>query len=70
MDCFCSLSDKSFVQLVVGLDQIPDIESSKSIKRVSFTDNNIERLPNCLIQCPKVSSLLLQGNLPLEIIPE
>ncbi|PSS16230.1 Disease resistance protein [Actinidia chinensis var. chinensis] len=66
----CSSRNKSFVQAGVGLDQIPDIEFSKSIKRVSFMENRIEGLPNCIIQFPKASSLLLQGNLPLGIVPE
>ncbi|GFZ06589.1 hypothetical protein Acr_18g0007590 [Actinidia rufa] len=66
----CSSRDESFVQVGVGLDQMPDIEFSKSVKRVSFMDNRIKWLPNFLIECPKVSSLLLQGNLPLEIVPE
>ncbi|THG02381.1 hypothetical protein TEA_030013 [Camellia sinensis var. sinensis] len=61
---------KSFVQSGIGLNQISEAELSKSLNRVSFMENKITRLPDCAIRCPKVSSLLLQGNLPLEIVPE
>ncbi|KAI8008791.1 Disease resistance protein [Camellia lanceoleosa] len=61
---------KSFVQSGIGLNQISETELSESLNRVSFMENKITRLPDCAIRCPKVSSLLLQGNLPLEIVPE
>ncbi|GMP65529.1 hypothetical protein CsSME_00026271 [Camellia sinensis var. sinensis] len=61
---------KSFVQSGIGLNQISEAELSESLNRVSFMENKITRLPDCAIRCPKVSSLLLQGNLPLEIVPE
>ncbi|KAI8008794.1 Disease resistance protein [Camellia lanceoleosa] len=61
---------KSFVQSGIGLNQISEAELSESLHRVSFMENKITRLPDCAIRCPKVSSLLLQGNLPLEIVPE
>ncbi|XP_028124567.1 disease resistance protein At4g27190-like [Camellia sinensis] len=61
---------KSFVQSGIGSNQISEVELSESLNRVSFMENEITRLPDCAIQCPKVSSLLLQGNLPLEIVPE
>ncbi|CAL5341803.1 unnamed protein product [Camellia sinensis] len=61
---------KSFVQSGIGLNQISEAELSESVNRVSFMENKITRLPDCAIRCPKVSSLLLQGNLPLEIVPE
>ncbi|CAL5405679.1 unnamed protein product [Camellia sinensis] len=61
---------KSFVQSGIGSNQISEAELSESLNRVSFMENEIIRLPDCAIRCPKVSSLLLQGNLPLEIVPE
>ncbi|XP_028124568.1 disease resistance protein At4g27190-like [Camellia sinensis] len=61
---------KSFVQSGIGLNQISETELSESLNRVSFMENKITRLPDCAIRCPKVSSLLLRGNLPLEIVPE
>ncbi|KAL7216940.1 hypothetical protein ACSBR1_028799 [Camellia fascicularis] len=61
---------KSFVQSGIGLNQISEAELSESLNRVSFMENKITRLPDCAIRCPNVSSLLLQGNLPLEIVPE
>ncbi|CAL5402841.1 unnamed protein product [Camellia sinensis] len=61
---------KSFVQSGIGLNQISEAELSESLNRVSFMENKLTRLPDCAIRCPKVSSLLLRGNLPLEIVPE
>ncbi|KAJ0045609.1 hypothetical protein Pint_04266 [Pistacia integerrima] len=66
-----SLDDgyKSLVRSGIGLTRISEAEMSTSLKRISFINNKIVGLPDRGIQCPEASSLLLQGNLPLERIP-
>ncbi|KAG2680491.1 hypothetical protein I3760_11G101500 [Carya illinoinensis] len=61
---------KSLVRSGIGLNRISAIELSNSLKRVSFMNNKITRLPDCVIECAEASTLLLQGNLPLDRIPE
>jgi disease resistance protein RPS2 len=61
---------KSLVRSRIGLNKIPIVELSNSPKRVSFMNNEIIRLPNCVVQCLETSTLLLQGNLPLYTIPK
>ncbi|KAM3699123.1 hypothetical protein ACJW31_05G001700 [Castanea mollissima] len=51
------------------LSEISVGEFSNSLKRVSFMNSHTESLPNCLIQCPEVSTLLLQGSCPFEKVP-
>ncbi|KAK0598852.1 hypothetical protein LWI29_000032 [Acer saccharum] len=60
---------KSLVQSGIGLTRISKVEMSKSLKRVSFMNNIITKLPDCGICCPETVSLLLQGNHPLDRIP-
>ncbi|KAK4414566.1 hypothetical protein Salat_2869600 [Sesamum alatum] len=72
---FSSSSEKKSVNPLfrsgIGLRQIRDDElSSKYYKRVSFMENEIRELPNTVIECPTVSTLLLQGNKELEEIPD
>ncbi|KAJ0101923.1 hypothetical protein Patl1_04358 [Pistacia atlantica] len=61
---------KSLVRSRIGLTRISEAEMSVSLKRISFINNKILGLPDRGIQCPEASSLLLQGNLPLERIPD
>ncbi|XP_031261351.1 disease resistance protein At4g27190-like [Pistacia vera] len=67
-----SLDDgyKSLVRSGIGLTRISEAEMSTSLKRISFINNKILGLPDRGIQCPEASSLLLQGHLPLERIPD
>ena len=61
---------KSLVRSGIGLSEISVGEFSSSLRRVSFIDNKITRLPDRVIQCSEASTLLLQGNLPLDTVPE
>ncbi|KAF3958444.1 hypothetical protein CMV_016665 [Castanea mollissima] len=61
---------KSLVRSGIGLSEISVGEFSSSLRRVSFMDNKITRLPDRVIQCSEASTLLLQGNLPLDTVPE
>ncbi|CAK9168701.1 unnamed protein product [Ilex paraguariensis] len=61
---------KSLIQSGIGLSQIPKNELSNCPRRVSFMNNRIESLPDCVIQCPRASTLLLQGNHCLEEVPD
>nr|POF06304.1 disease resistance protein [Quercus suber] len=63
---------KSLVRSGIGLSEISvgEFSNSNSLDRVSFMVNNITRLPDCMIQCSKASTLLLQGNLALNTVPE
>ncbi|KAL4619206.1 hypothetical protein ACB092_06G063100 [Castanea dentata] len=60
---------KSLVRSGIGLSEISvgEFSNSNSLDRVSFMDNNITRLPDCMIQCSKASTLLLQCNRALTI---
>jgi disease resistance protein RPS2 len=49
---------------------VEEFSNSNSLKRVSFMNNKITSLPDSKIQCPKASTLLLQGNRHLKIVPE
>ncbi|KAK2639471.1 hypothetical protein Ddye_027266 [Dipteronia dyeriana] len=60
---------KSIVRSGIGLTRISEVEMSESLKRVSFMNNRITKLPNCGICCPETVSLLLQGNRFLSQIP-
>ena len=53
---------KSLIRSGIGLSEISDREfsNSNSLKIISFMNNEITRLPNCMIQCPKALTLLLQ----------
>jgi disease resistance protein RPS2 len=42
---------KSLVRSRIGLSEVFDVELSNSYKRVSFMNNKIRRLPDCVIQC-------------------
>ncbi|KAF5464104.1 hypothetical protein F2P56_014211 [Juglans regia] len=55
-----------------GLKEISTAELSNSLKRVSFMNNDLERLPDdvSVIQCSEASTLLLQYNPRLDLIPE
>ncbi|KAM3693841.1 hypothetical protein ACJW31_07G014800 [Castanea mollissima] len=63
---------KSLVRSGIGLSKISaeGFSNSNSLDRVSFMDNNITRLPDCMIQCSKASTLLLQYNNALDTVPE
>ncbi|XP_048318774.2 disease resistance protein At4g27190 [Ziziphus jujuba] len=61
---------KSLVQSGIGLSEISGVQLSDSLKRISFMNNKINKLPDCEIQCSKASTLLLQCNLPLDKVPE
>ncbi|KAF3968903.1 hypothetical protein CMV_007265 [Castanea mollissima] len=63
---------KSLVRSGIGLREISaeEFSNSSSLDRVSFNYNNITRLPDCMIQCSKASTLLLQDNYTLDIVPE
>uniref|UniRef100_A0A2N9F1A8 NB-ARC domain-containing protein n=1 Tax=Fagus sylvatica TaxID=28930 RepID=A0A2N9F1A8_FAGSY len=64
---------KSLVRSGIKLSEISVQDLSKlnsnSRQRVSFMDNKITRLPDSVIQCSESSSLLLQHNLALEMVP-
>nr|POF02034.1 disease resistance protein [Quercus suber] len=60
---------KSLVRSGFCLSEISVGEFSNSLKRVSFMNSHIKSLPNCLIQCPEVSTLLLEGSCPFEEVP-
>ncbi|PHT39536.1 hypothetical protein CQW23_18390 [Capsicum baccatum] len=59
----------SVFQAGIGLTEISLIKISASVKRISLVSNKIECLPDCFTKCPMTTSLLLQGNEPLEKIP-
>ncbi|KAE8125650.1 hypothetical protein FH972_020430 [Carpinus fangiana] len=61
---------KSLVCSGSGLSEMSIVELSNSLKRVSFMNNKIIRLPDCVVQCSEASTLLLQGNVPLDRVPE
>ncbi|EXC05118.1 Disease resistance protein [Morus notabilis] len=67
-----SLEDefKSLVRSGIGLSEISEVEILDSFTRVSFMTNKINKLPDCEGLFSKASTLLLQGNLPLERVPE
>ncbi|XP_075668705.1 disease resistance protein At4g27190-like isoform X3 [Castanea sativa] len=63
---------KSLVRSGIGLTEISvgEFSNSNSLKRISFMNNEITRLPTCMIRCPKTSTLLLQHNPLLVTVPE
>uniref|UniRef100_A0A7N2M857 NB-ARC domain-containing protein n=1 Tax=Quercus lobata TaxID=97700 RepID=A0A7N2M857_QUELO len=63
---------KSLVRSGIGLSEISvrELSNSDNLKRVFFMNNEITRLPDCMIQCSEVSTLLLQGNRALDTVPE
>ncbi|KAF8409544.1 hypothetical protein HHK36_005622 [Tetracentron sinense] len=61
---------ESLVRSGMGLNQIPKGVKWKSLKRISFMENKITRLPDSVMECSEVSTLLLQRNFPLERVPE
>ncbi|KAF5464031.1 hypothetical protein F2P56_014144 [Juglans regia] len=62
---------KSLVRSGNGLKEISATELSSSLKRVSFMNNDLERLPDdSVIQCSEASTLLLENNSRLDLIPE
>jgi disease resistance protein RPS2 len=62
---------KSLVHSGVGLSEMSVVKlSDKSLKRVSFMNNKIVRLRDCVVKCSNASTLLLQGNPDLDIVPE
>ncbi|KAG6666580.1 disease resistance protein At4g27190-like [Carya illinoinensis] len=62
---------KSLVRTGEGLKEISTTELSNSLKRVSFMDNDLEKLPDdSVIRWSEASTLLLQNNPRLELIPE
>ncbi|KAK3021595.1 hypothetical protein RJ639_045228 [Escallonia herrerae] len=61
---------KAFVRSGLGLINFPEVETLDSVKRVSFMHNKTRKLPQFVVHCPEVSTLLLQGNGFLEILPE
>ncbi|KAG7994089.1 hypothetical protein I3843_01G038000 [Carya illinoinensis] len=62
---------KSLVRTGKGLKEISATELSNSLKRVSFMDNDLKRLPDdSVIRCSEASTFLLQNNPRLDLIPE
>ncbi|KAG2724898.1 hypothetical protein I3760_01G039500 [Carya illinoinensis] len=62
---------KSLVRTGNGLKEISATELSNSLKRVSFMDNDLKRLPDdSVIRCSKASTLLLQNNPHLDLVLE
>lgn len=61
---------KSLVRSGAGLTDVSEIELVNSLKRVSFMNNSITKLPDREIHCPETLTLLLQGNFPLDRVPE
>ncbi|XP_059441574.1 disease resistance protein At4g27190-like [Corylus avellana] len=62
---------KSLIHSGMGLSEISDVElSDNSLKRVSFMNNKIVRLPDRVLQCSNASTLILQGNRDLDMVPE
>ncbi|KAF8409496.1 hypothetical protein HHK36_005572 [Tetracentron sinense] len=61
---------ESLVRSGMGLSQIPEGVTWKSLKRISFMKNKITSLPDSVVECSEVSTLLLQDNDPLETFPE
>jgi disease resistance protein RPS2 len=60
----------SLIRSGIGLSEMSvDELLSNSLKRVSFMNNIIKRLPDCVVGCSEASTLLLQGN-PLDRVPE
>ncbi|XP_060179300.1 disease resistance protein At4g27190-like isoform X1 [Lycium barbarum] len=59
----------SLIQAGIGLIEISHIKMSASVKRISFVSNIIEHIPDYFTECPETTTLLLQDNNPLEIIP-
>nr|XP_016500233.1 PREDICTED: disease resistance protein At4g27190-like isoform X1 [Nicotiana tabacum] len=59
----------SLIQAGIGLSDISHIKMSTSVKRISFISNDIECLPDGLMECPVTTTLLLQHNYPLQNIP-
>ncbi|KAL5802617.1 hypothetical protein ACOSQ4_030922 [Xanthoceras sorbifolium] len=62
--------NRSLVRSGIGLNEISEVELVNSLRRVSFMNSKITSLPDCEIQCSEASTLLLQGNFPLDRIPE
>ena len=67
-----SLEDgcKSLARSGISLTEISKFELSQSLRRMSFMYNKLTALPDREIQCSEVSTLLLQGNPDLDIVPE
>ncbi|PON55929.1 AAA+ ATPase [Trema orientale] len=70
-------NSRSLIRSGNGLSEISreDLSQDHSLlRRVSFMNNKINRLPaadfEMPMQCPKASTLLLQHNVQLEIVPE
>ena len=61
---------KSLVRSGIRLRKVSESEMLKLVKRISYMNNEIERLPDCPISCSEATTLLLQGNSPLERVPE
>ncbi|XP_031261350.1 disease resistance protein At4g27190-like [Pistacia vera] len=61
---------RSLVRSGTGLALISEAKMSESLKRVSFMNNRLRKLPDLRIHCPQTFTLLLQGNLSLKIIPD
>uniref|UniRef100_A0A2N9HSD1 Uncharacterized protein n=1 Tax=Fagus sylvatica TaxID=28930 RepID=A0A2N9HSD1_FAGSY len=64
---------KSLVRSGIGLREIlvEEFSNKNSLKRVSFMNNKLTMLPDCVIeQCSEASTLLLQNNKPLEAVPD
>ncbi|KAG7994093.1 hypothetical protein I3843_01G038200 [Carya illinoinensis] len=62
---------KSLVRTGKGLKEIDATELSNFLKRVSFMNNDLKRLPdNSVIRCSEASTLLLQNDPRIDLIPE
>ncbi|CAN8230324.1 unnamed protein product [Cochlearia groenlandica] len=60
----------SLVMSGIGLCEIPQEKFVPSIRRVSLMNNKLETLPDQMVECVKLSALLLQGNFHLEKLPD
>ncbi|KAJ9671989.1 hypothetical protein PVL29_025575 [Vitis rotundifolia] len=61
---------KSLVQSGIGLRKFPESRLTPSLKRISFMHNGLKWLPDSQIPCSEASTLLLQNNYRLEMVPE
>lgn len=59
----------SLVMSGIGLREFPQEKFVPSIRRVSLMNNKLKRLPDQVVECVELSTLLLQGNFHLEEIP-
>ncbi|CAH2038147.1 unnamed protein product [Thlaspi arvense] len=59
--------EKCIVRAGVGLCEVPEVERWSSVERMSLMNNKIEEISGSP-KCPKLTTLFLQGNMPLASI--